>query len=81
MSGCLRKPRESRGTRSITRTHLRVAGQDSLEYWVRRLAEHGRVTLRGTTRSSAVAGLIEGVQNIPGVHDVINRMKAEETAG
>ena len=44
-------------------------------------AEHGRVTLRGTTRSSAVASLIEGIQNIPGVHDVINRMQAEETAG
>jgi glyoxalase family protein len=34
-------PRERRGTRSITRTHLRVQGADSLEYWARRLTEKG----------------------------------------
>jgi glyoxalase family protein len=34
-------PRERRGTRSITRTHLRVQGVDSLEYWARRLAAQG----------------------------------------
>lgn len=33
--------RESRGSRSITRTHLRVAGLPALEYWSRHLAEHG----------------------------------------
>ena len=34
-------PRESRGSRSITRTHLRVAGLPALEYWSRHLAERG----------------------------------------
>jgi glyoxalase family protein len=34
-------PRERRGTRSITRTHLRVHGADALEYWAHRLTEHG----------------------------------------
>jgi len=33
-------PRERRGTHSITRTALRVAGESSLEYWRDRLAEH-----------------------------------------
>jgi glyoxalase family protein len=33
-------PRERRGTRSITRTHLRVNGRDALDWWARRLAEH-----------------------------------------
>jgi glyoxalase family protein len=32
---------EVRGTRSITRTGLRVHGADALEYWADRLAEHG----------------------------------------
>jgi len=34
-------PRERRGTRSITRTHLRVRGHEALEWWARHLAEHG----------------------------------------
>ncbi len=34
-------PRERRGSRTITRTHLRVQGGASLEYWARRLTEHG----------------------------------------
>lgn len=34
-------PPERRGTRSITRTHLRVAGLDTLEWWAQRLREHG----------------------------------------
>ena len=34
-------PPEQRGTRSITRTHLRVAGLATLEWWDRRLREHG----------------------------------------
>lgn len=34
-------PPEQRGTRAITRTHLRVAGEDTLGYWHARLAEHG----------------------------------------
>lgn len=34
-------PRERRGSRSITRTHLRVQGADSLEYWARRLSAQG----------------------------------------
>jgi len=34
-------PRERRGTHSITRTHLRVNGSASLEYWAARLRDHG----------------------------------------
>jgi glyoxalase family protein len=34
-------PPERRGTRSITRTHLRVNGKPTLEWWAARLQEHG----------------------------------------
>ena len=34
-------PRERRGTRSIVRTQLRVAGADTLEWWRERLRERG----------------------------------------
>jgi glyoxalase family protein len=34
-------PRERRGTRSITRTCLRVNGGKALDWWVRRFDEHG----------------------------------------
>ncbi|HUG41076.1 MAG TPA: ring-cleaving dioxygenase [Longimicrobiales bacterium] len=34
-------PRERRGTHSLIRTHLRVTGHDSLEWWARRLADAG----------------------------------------
>ena len=34
-------PRERRGTRAITRTHLRVAGFEALQWWEARLREHG----------------------------------------
>ena len=34
-------PRERRGTRSITRTFLRVTGEASLAHWAERLTEHG----------------------------------------
>src|SRR5688500_1183946 len=34
-------PPERRGTRSITRTSLRVAGVESLDYWKQRLGELG----------------------------------------
>jgi glyoxalase family protein len=34
-------PPERRGTRAITRTHLRVTGRPALEWWAGRLAEHG----------------------------------------
>src|SRR5687767_12709730 len=34
-------PREQRGTRSIVRTHLRVAGADTLAWWKAHLAEGG----------------------------------------
>ena len=34
-------PRERRGTRSITRTQLRVAGEPALAWWAARLAAHG----------------------------------------
>jgi glyoxalase family protein len=36
-------PRERRGTRSITRTYLRVAGGDTLEWWAQHLRENGVV--------------------------------------
>ena len=43
-------PRERRGTRSITHTHLRVRGEDALAWWERRLADegvtHGGITTR-----------------------------------
>ena len=41
-------PREHRGTRSITRTCLRVAGPAALEWWAARLREH-------KVKSSAIA--------------------------
>ncbi len=44
-------------------------------------AEHGRVTLRGTAAEAEIDDLIEGVQNVDGVHDVINRLAARESAG
>jgi glyoxalase family protein len=34
-------PQERRGTRAITRTHLRVAGSDALEWWARQLRDGG----------------------------------------
>jgi glyoxalase family protein len=34
-------PRERRGTRAITRTHLRVAGLDTLTWWAQHLREQG----------------------------------------
>ncbi len=34
-------PRERRGTRSIVRTHLRVAGQETLDWWHERLSDEG----------------------------------------
>ena len=34
-------PRERRGTRAITRTNLRVAGGEALEWWAQYLPEHG----------------------------------------
>jgi glyoxalase family protein len=37
-------PSERRGTRSIARIHLRVAGQEALEWWARRLREHDVTT-------------------------------------
>ena len=43
-------PRERRGTRAITRTHLRVSGLDALEFWRARLGElgvaHGEIVER-----------------------------------
>lgn len=37
-------PREQRGTRSIVRTHLRVAGADTLAWWKQHLAEQSVTT-------------------------------------
>jgi glyoxalase family protein len=34
-------PREQRGTRSITRTYLRVNGETAINWWVTRLDQHG----------------------------------------
>jgi osmotically-inducible protein OsmY len=44
-------------------------------------AEHGRVTLRGVAPQSEVDTIADQVQEVPGVHDVINRMESRETAG
>ena len=46
-------PRETRGTNSITRTALRVAGEGALAWWSERLKEHG-VTVGAS--SSATGG-------------------------
>lgn len=45
---------------------------------IRVTSEHGRVTLRGHASQSDFGHIVEGVQNVPGVHDVINRMEARE---
>jgi glyoxalase family protein len=42
--------RERRGTRSITRTHLRVAGLDALEWWAQQLRERAVATGQVTER-------------------------------
>jgi hypothetical protein len=44
-------------------------------------AEHGRVTLRGVAAESELDTIAERVQEVPGVHDVINRLQAREKAG
>jgi glyoxalase family protein len=36
-------PRETRGTRAIARTHLRVAGLDTLRFWARHFRDHGMI--------------------------------------
>lgn len=38
-------------------------------------SEHGRVTLRGRAPRDDFERLVEGVQEVPGVHDVINRLQ------
>ncbi len=43
-------PRERRGTRAITRTHLRVAGGAALEWWAGHLRERGVATGEVTER-------------------------------
>ena len=43
-------------------------------------AEHGRVTLRGMAPDEEVRTLVDGVQHVPGVHDVINRLESRENA-
>lgn len=48
---------------------------------IRVSSEHGRVTLRGHAPTTEFSNLVEGVQNVPGVHDVINRLQARESAG
>lgn len=43
-------------------------------------SEHGRVTLRGSAPREEMDGLISGVQDVPGVHDVISRLAPRATA-
>jgi glyoxalase family protein len=43
-------PPERRGTRSIARTHLRVAGREALEWWATHLRERGVTTGEVTER-------------------------------
>ncbi|MEX2583309.1 MAG: BON domain-containing protein [Gemmatimonadota bacterium] len=44
-------------------------------------AEHGRITLRGVAPEQELRSLVDGVQGVPGVHDVINRIESRENAG
>jgi osmotically-inducible protein OsmY len=44
-------------------------------------SEHGRITLRGSAPENEIGHLVDEVQNIPGVHDVINRLVVRENAG
>ena len=41
-------------------------------------SEHGRITLRGHASQGDFSQIVEGVQGVPGVHDVINRLEARE---
>src|SRR6516165_485833 len=43
-------PRERRGTRAITRIHLRVAGREAMEWWARHLRERAVKTGEITER-------------------------------
>jgi len=45
---------------------------------IRVSAENGRVTLRGTAPETEVERIAERVQEIPGVHDVINRLEPQK---
>ena len=42
---------ERRGTRSISRTHLRVAGLDALQWWARHLQDHNVIAGDVTERA------------------------------
>ncbi|MEX2570010.1 MAG: BON domain-containing protein [Gemmatimonadota bacterium] len=44
-------------------------------------AEHGRITLLGSAPLDEMRALVEGVEGVPGVHDVINRLEDRESAG
>ena len=48
-------PRERRGTRSIARTHLRVAGREALEWWARQLRTQGVAAGEVTERDGRLA--------------------------
>jgi osmotically-inducible protein OsmY len=48
---------------------------------IRVSAEHGRVTLRGRAPEAELEWIAERVQEVPGVHDVINRLESRENAG
>lgn len=44
-------------------------------------SEHGRVTLRGTAPREEMEALVDGVQDVPGVHDVISRLSPTRILG
>jgi glyoxalase family protein len=52
-------PPERRGTRSIVRTHLRIAGEGTLEWWARRLAGAGVETAPVEQRDGRATLLFE----------------------
>ncbi|MBK9711297.1 MAG: ring-cleaving dioxygenase [Kouleothrix sp.] len=52
-------PRERRGTQAITRTHLRVAGRDAIEWWAQHLRERGVVAGEITERDGRLTLDIE----------------------
>jgi osmotically-inducible protein OsmY len=43
-------------------------------------AEHGRVTLRGIEPEEGAGELVAHVEEIDGVHDVVNRLKGRQAA-
>jgi uncharacterized membrane protein len=44
-------------------------------------SEHGRVTLSGPVLAAELDRLLAGVEHVPGVHDVVNRLEVHAAAG